>query len=175
MLCCPDSRDPCITVVCCSPGLQHYYGRLLCGGLHHAVLYLLAAVLQPGFYAASITPGSRAITAAAVCPQGFFCGGGLPVNSFDPSDPTALSATEPSIRLCSHGTLTKELGSTSEAQCCKSLCQLQLQGTCHVKFTSLLCRRPATECSWLLYEHHASLWYVLAWASMWMLHLPSSQ
>lgn len=105
-------------------------------------LYLSAAVLQPGFYAASITPGSRAITAAAVCPHGFFCGGGLPVSSFDPSDPTALSATEPSIQRCPQGTLTQEPGATNATQCCKYGlgCSHRPQTTCHMSHVT--CRMP---------------------------------
>ena len=84
------------------------------------VLLIDPAVLKPGYYAVSITLSSRAVTAAAICPQGFICPGNVaPVAAFDPSDPTALSATEPSIQVCASGLWTKDVGATSPNQCSK--------------------------------------------------------
>lgn len=76
------------------------------------------AVLLPGYYAASIAP-SGAITAAAACPQKYWCQGGVPGQVFDPSNPAGLSPSEPSIQLCAQGTWTQDLGAVSPDQCCE--------------------------------------------------------
>jgi len=90
------------------------------------LLLLCNAVLKPGFYAVAISVPGRAITAAAVCPQGFVCPGDtLPVAAFDVNNPTALSATEPSIQACPDALWTKEPGATSPNQCCKWICSCE--------------------------------------------------
>jgi hypothetical protein len=45
--------------------------------------------------------------------------GGTPITSFNASNPGALLATEPSIKICPYGTWTVELGSQTVAQCCE--------------------------------------------------------
>lgn len=75
------------------------------------------AVLLPGFHAAAIA-GSGEVTAAAACPQNFYCPSGVPGNAFDPANPDAFPA-EPTIQRCPSGTWTQDRGSVSPEQCCK--------------------------------------------------------
>lgn len=72
-------------------------------------------VLQPGLYARNMS--GVIITAAALCPQGFYCQGGKPVQVFNTSNPSALSTAETTIVACPNQLWTQELGSTSIEQC----------------------------------------------------------
>jgi hypothetical protein len=72
-------------------------------------------VLKPGYYATSIVGG--VITAAAICPQKYYCPGGSPNGTFSPLNAAALSPSEPTIKLCPQGLWTIDAGSTSISQC----------------------------------------------------------
>lgn len=105
---------------CQAIGALSAHGVLMCPVLCFSPYSLyMYAVLKPGYYAVAIATPSRAITAAALCPHGFVCPGAVPVAAFDPSDPTALSATEPSIGVCKLGMWTKDMGATAANACSK--------------------------------------------------------
>jgi hypothetical protein len=75
---------------------------------------LCAAVLQPGFYAVAIG-GDGAITAFA-CPQGYACGGGVPLSAFNGSS-DSIAQADTTITRCPDGMWTEEMGATSLRQC----------------------------------------------------------
>jgi hypothetical protein len=99
---------------------------------------LLRAVLVPGHYARSMKASSRAITGAGLCPQRFFCPGSQPVRSFDPTDPTAISTSDPTVKPCPAGTFTQELGATSEQQCCKWAAAYRVRACVHAPLAATL-------------------------------------
>lgn len=75
------------------------------------------AVLLPGYYAAAMD-GSGTVTAAAACPQKYYCPGAVtPGQAFDPSNPSGLSPSEPSIKQCPDGTWTQERAAIAPEQC----------------------------------------------------------
>jgi len=79
----------------------------------------LHAVLLPGYYAAAMD-GSGTVTAAAACPQKYYCPGAVtPGQAFDPSNPSGLSPSEPSIKQCPDGTWTQERAAIAPEQCCE--------------------------------------------------------
>lgn len=90
-----------------------------CLSLPHA--FPRPAVVLRGFYASKLTRPSRMITETKQCPQGYVCKGGIPSAIFNPEDPTALPNSEPTIKRCDKNQWTKEIGATSEEQCCKCL------------------------------------------------------
>lgn len=81
-------------------------------------------VLQPGFFAVKLGPGT--ITQAQLCPQNYFCQGGAPSSTFDPSNPGSLSPSEPSIKRCANGMWTLDIASYAVEQCC----ELHFAGSC---------------------------------------------
>lgn len=57
------------------------------------------------------------ITAVSVCPQKFYCRGGVPVRAFDPDRPTWIAVGDNTIRVCPDGTWTQNIASVDAAQC----------------------------------------------------------
>jgi hypothetical protein len=56
---------------------------------------------------------------ACAAEQKFICPGGLPKSAFDPTNPSALSADELTIKACADGMWTQEPGSWTTTQCSK--------------------------------------------------------
>lgn len=75
-----------------------------------------AAVLRVPFYAAAITADGT-ITEARVCPQNYLCPGGIPKGTFDPQQPSALNASDNTIRRCPDGLWTQDAGAYYLKQC----------------------------------------------------------
>lgn len=85
--------------------------------------------LQPGFYAAAMSPVNGAITAADVCPVGYFCRGGKPTRGFaglgnttsssgsNSNSPGLTSVADPTLTPCPSGTVTQAPGASSPDQC----------------------------------------------------------
>jgi hypothetical protein len=67
----------------------------------------------PTFYPKTMT--GSVVTATAKCPQKFYCEGGVPSNIFDPTNPTTLTGT--TVKQCSLGTWTENIGASSADQC----------------------------------------------------------
>lgn len=84
----------------------------------------MLAVLFPGMYAAAMN--GTAVTATKRCPQRYYCPGGVPQAVFDPANPAALSAADPSIKACPDGTYTQGLQAASVEECCE--CRLDCAG-----------------------------------------------
>jgi hypothetical protein len=61
------------------------------------------------------------VTAVAVCPQKYYCGGGTPVSAFDPRQPSWASPNDNTIKACPQGTWTDNVGARSLAQCSEYL------------------------------------------------------
>ena len=78
-----------------------------------------AAVVSPGYYASQMNGGI--VTAVAVCPQKWYCGGGRPVGPFDPLRPTWIAPTDTTVKACPDGLWTQSMGATTLQQCCKCL------------------------------------------------------
>ena len=76
-------------------------------------------MLLRGFFAREIS-ANNTITQAQLCPQGYFCPGGVPNSTFNPSSPLPISPDGTSIVRCSWGMWTREVGSVAAEQCCES-------------------------------------------------------
>jgi hypothetical protein len=90
-------------------------------------------VLLPGFFAMKLSANST-ITQAQLCPKGYFCPGGVPNSTFDPSNSAVLSPNESSIKDCGAGMSTREVGASAAQQCGES----RGAGTCQGLHMQLL-------------------------------------
>lgn len=73
--------------------------------------------LLPGYAPVKLSAGT--VTAARLCPRGFFCTGGVPTAAFDPAAPAALAGT--TVAACASGTTTADVGAFAALQCRESL------------------------------------------------------
>lgn len=82
------------------------------------VLTVMCAVLIAGNYAVTLEPSGE-ISAAAACPQKYYCPGGVPGQAFAVTNPAGLDPAEPSIKQCPDGSWTQERGAVAPEQCCE--------------------------------------------------------
>lgn len=61
----------------------------------------------------------RIITSVVICPQKYYCAGGVPIAPFDPAQPSWLSPVDPTIKACPGGLWTEGVGARVLEQCCE--------------------------------------------------------
>lgn len=111
----PVVLGPCLSLAqawpCCTTQLQSADHRLAPTCIHstcHTKLLTKYMLLQ------------RVLRCAVLCCDVLHAGpGGVPLSSFDPANPGALSDAEPSIKACPNGMWTQDVASFVAQQCCE--------------------------------------------------------
>jgi hypothetical protein len=74
-------------------------------------------VMLPGAY--PVQMNGSAVLEAKLCPQMFYCGGGVPLGPVNPANLAALNPAEPTIKACPDGSWTLALQAASVEECCE--------------------------------------------------------